>query len=63
MDILKQRLKGQINTGIAILLWELYPTKSDFAVYQTLILCENTDFFRPIVVTSAKKQYLYTDKN
>ena len=38
---------SQISSCIAILLWELYPTKSDFTVSQTLILCENIVFFSP----------------
>ena len=38
---------SQISSCMAILLWELYPTKSDFTVSQTLILCENLVFFPP----------------
>ena len=38
---------SQISSCMAILLWALYPTKSDFTVSQTLILCENLVFFPP----------------
>ena len=44
---IEQGRYSQISSCIAILLWEMYPTKSDFTVSQTLILCENIVFFLP----------------
>ena len=49
---------SQISSCIAILLWEMYPTKSDFTVSQTLILCENLVFFPPIYCDFHQKAIL-----